>query len=327
MRRPSSRRDVCRLFLAVVAGAAAAPRALAQTRAGSGAASSSVRPVAGVAPALSVTTLSDSLMVIGGGGGNVVLAVGPDSALLVNGGHASRSAAVLEQVAKLAGGRSVRTLFNTDWHVEHTGSNEALGKAGATIVAHEFTKQYLGTEMTLEWQGGTTYEPRAPQALPTKTFYAKGSMTLGPETIDYGHLGQAHTDGDIYVFFRNANLLVAGDMLSLGQYPIADYNSGGWLGGMVTASKTLLDMTRPDTRYVPGIGPVQTRAGMQAQYDMLSAMRDGMHKMMRQGMGAEDMLTAGLTKDFDAAWGRPELFVSASYRGMWLHIRELGGVV
>jgi hypothetical protein len=96
---------------------------------------------------------------------------------------------------------------------------------------------------------------------------------------------------------------------------------------MVTASKALLDMTRPDTRYVPGIGPVQARAGLQAQLDMLSAMRDGMHKMMRQGMGAEDMLAAGLTKDFDAAWGRPEQFVSVSYRGMWLHVRELGGVV
>jgi cyclase len=325
MWRQSSRRDFCRLFLAGTAGATVVPRALAQTRAG--AAPATARTPAGVASSLEVTKVSESLSVIGGGGGNVVVALGPDSVLLVNGGHASRSAAVLEEVTKIAGGRPVRTLFNTDWHVEHTGANDAVGKAGATIVAHEFTKQYLGTEMTLEWQGGTTYKPRAPQALPTKTFYTKGSMTFGAENVEYGHLGQAHTDGDIYVFFRNANLLVAGDMLTLGQYPIADYNSGGWLGGMVTASKTLLDMTKPDTRFVPGVGPVQPRAALQAQYDMLSAMRDGMHKMMRQGMGAEDMLTAGLTKDFDAAWGRPELFVSASYRGMWLHIRELGGVV
>ena len=324
----SSRRDFCRLLLSGAAGATAVSGAMAQTRSGSAAsAAPPVRPVPGVAPSLEVTRVTDSLMVIGGGGGNVVVAVGPDSVLLVNGGHASRSAAVLEEVAKLAGGRPVRTLFNTDWHVEHTGSNDALGKAGATIVAHEFTRQYLGTEMTLEWQGGTTYKPRAPQALPTKTFYTTGSMMLGDEKVDYGHLGQAHTDGDIYVFLRNANVLVAGDMLSLGQYPIADYNSGGWLGGMVTASKALLDMTKPDTRFVPGIGAVQPRAGMQAQYDMLSAMRDGMHKMMRQGMGAEDMLAAGLTKDFDAAWGRPEQFVSVSYRGMWLHVRELGGVV
>jgi hypothetical protein len=49
--------------------------------------------------------------------------------------------------------------------------------------------------------------------------------------------------------------------------------------------------------------------------------------MMRQGMGAEDMLAAGVTKEFDAKWGDPTQFVNASYRGMWLHVRELGGVV
>ena len=122
-------------------------------------------------------------------------------------------------------------------------------------------------------------------------------------------------------------MLVAGDVLSVGKYPIADYTTGGWLGGLVTANKTLLDLTNADTRFVPGIGPVQTRADLQAQHDMLAAMRDRLAKMMRQGMGAEDMLAAAPTKDFDAKWGNPELFVSTAYRGMWLHVRELGGIV
>jgi len=78
---------------------------------------------------------------------------------------------------------------------------------------------------------------------------------------------------------------------------------------------------------VPGVGPVQTRAALQAQHDMLATMRDRMHKMFRQGMGLDDMMAAGVTKDFDATWGSPDLFVATTYRGMWLHIRELGGVV
>ena len=327
MWRESSRRDFCRLLLAGAAGAAAAPRAFAQAGAILPRTTGPTFPVAGSSPALNVTRLSDNLMVLSGAGGNVTVALGPDSALLVNGGTAAASPALLAKVAELTGGKPVRTLFNTDWHVDHTGANDALGKAGATIIAHEFTKQYLGTEMRLDWQGGKTYKPRAPQALPNRTFFTTGSMTFGAEKIDYGHLGQAHTDGDIYVFFRNANVLVAGDVLSVGQYPIADYNSGGWLGGMVTANKALLDLTKPDTQFVPGMGAVQPRAGLQAHHDMLSAMKDRMHKMFRQGMGADDMLAAGITKDFDAAWGRPDQFVKVSYRGMWLHIRELGGVV
>ena len=306
--------------------AAYAPRLLAQAHAPSTFPLHVSWTPAGIAPALEVTRLSPILAVVSGAGGNVVVAVGPDSALLVNGGHESRSAALLAQVSQLTGGLPVKTLFNTDWHAEHTGSNEALGKAGATIVSHEFTKQYLSTEMTVEWRNAT-YTARAPQGRPAKTFYTKGAMAFGAEQIEYGHLGQAHTDGDIYVYFRNANVMVTGDALCVGQYPIADYNSGGWIGGLVAANKTLLDLTGPDTRFVPGVGPVQTRAALQAQHDMLAAMRDRMHKMFRQGMGLDDMLAAGVTKDYDATWGSPDLFVATSFRGMWLHIRELGGVV
>jgi glyoxylase-like metal-dependent hydrolase (beta-lactamase superfamily II) len=129
------------------------------------------------------------------------------------------------------------------------------------------------------------------------------------------------------VFFRDANVLVVGDMMTVGKYPIADYTSGGWLGGLVTATKTLLDLTNAETRIVPGDGPVQRRADLQAQYDMLSASREAFVKMMRQGMSADDMLAAGATKAFDARWGNPELFVKTSYRSLWLHVREVGGII
>jgi hypothetical protein len=95
----------------------------------------------------------------------------------------------------------------------------------------------------------------------------------------------------------------------------------------VNATKKLLELANEETRVVPGHGPVQTRADLQAQHDMLATLRDRMHKLMRQGMGAEDMLASGITREFDAKWGDPALFLSTSYRGMWLHIRELGGVV
>ena len=152
-------------------------------------------------------------------------------------------------------------------------------------------------------------------------------MTFGGQTVEYAPLGQAHTDGDIYLFFREANVLVVGDVMTVGKYPIGDYTSGGWLGGLVTSTKALLSVANADTRIVPGEGPIQTRADLQAQYDMLSATREAFVKMMRQGMSADEMLAAGLTKAFDARWGDPQLFVKTSYRGMWLHVRELGGIV
>lgn len=270
--------------------------------------------------------LGDNLVELTGAGGNVVAVIGPDGVLMVNGGLQERSATLLAVVAEHSAGKRVQILFNTDWHPEHTGSNEALGSAGARIIAHENTKQYLGAEIFVDWQN-RTYKPRPLQALPNETFYTSGKMTFGQEPIEYGHLGQAHTDGDLYVFFPKSNVLVAGDVLTVGKYPISDYTTGGWLGGHLSATKTLVELANAATRVVPGVGPLQTRADLQAQHDMLATMRDRLAKMMKQGMSSEDMIAAGATSEFDEKWGNPRLFVSNAYRGMWLHVRELGGIV
>jgi glyoxylase-like metal-dependent hydrolase (beta-lactamase superfamily II) len=275
---------------------------------------------------IAATRLGDRVSVFSGAGGNVIALDGPESLLLVNGGTAERSAPLLKAIAGQFGAKPVATLFNTDWHPEHTGSNETVATSGGRVVAHEHTKQYLATERFVEWQN-RTYPSRPRHALPTETFYTKGSLTFGGEPIEYGHLGQAHTDGDIYVFLRASNVLVTGDVVSVGTYPIADYTTGGWLGGLANATKTLVDVSNAETRVVPGAGPLQTRADLQAQHEMLTAMRDRLAKMMRQGMGTEDMLASGVTREFDAKWGDPTLFVSTAYRGLWLHVRELGGVV
>jgi glyoxylase-like metal-dependent hydrolase (beta-lactamase superfamily II) len=143
----------------------------------------------------------------------------------------------------------------------------------------------------------------------------------------YGYLGQAHTDGDIYVFFPGPNILMAGDVFSVGQYPILDYTTGGWIGGLSDACKTLLNTCDAQTRIIPGSGAVQARADLQAQADMCAAMRTRFVDLMRKGMGAKDMLAAAPTKDFDAEWGNPELFITNAYPGLWGHVRELGGIV
>jgi glyoxylase-like metal-dependent hydrolase (beta-lactamase superfamily II) len=152
-------------------------------------------------------------------------------------------------------------------------------------------------------------------------------MSFGNEQIQYGHMFQAHTDGDIYVFFPGPNILMAGDVLSVGRYPILDYSTHGWIGGMVNANRDLLQLVNEQTRIVPGTGPVQTRADLQAQFDMLSTVRTRLVAMMKQGFGASDMKAAKPTQEFDARWGDPTLFMSSVYPGLWGHVRELGGII
>lgn len=284
----------------------------------------------GESTSLSATKLADNVVLITGAGANILLLAGADGCLMVDSGLPERSADLLKLIAAQSNGHPVRTLFNTHWHPENTGSNEALARAGAKIIAHENTKQWMGTDVFVEWQKRTT-KPLPKAALPTETFFASVAetrkMTFGNEPVEYGYLPQAHTDGDIYVYLPRPNILMAGDIVSPGAYPILDYSSGGWIGGMVQATKTLLKVANAETRIIPGSGPMQTRADLEAEQSMLSTVMDRLVKMMKQGMGARDMLAAAPTKEFDGTWGNPELFITNAYPGMWGHARELGGIV
>jgi cyclase len=311
----SNRRAFLRNLAGGAAGLALARQAFAQTG-----------PVAAGAP-FEVKKLTDNFLLISGAGGNVLVLIGADGVLLVNGGSAERSAELLKLVAEHSGGKPIQVLFNTCWHPQNTGSNEALGKAGAKIIANENTKLWLGTEIDCGWQK-RTYEPNPKESLPNHTFYSDvQKMTFGKEPVEYGYMMQAHTDGDIYVYFPGPNILAAGDVVSVASYPIVDYTTGGWLGGMVEGQKTLLKVTNADTRIVPGNGPVMTHADLDAENQMLGTLKDRLAKLIKQGLGPKEMIAAAPTKDFDDKWGNPDLFIELSYRGMWGHVRELGGIV
>jgi cyclase len=274
-------------------------------------------------PPLTLTKLTNQIFLVGGAGANVTVLAGPDQLLMIDGGLKERSPELLKFIAKETGVRKVNVLFNTNWHPWHTGSNETVGKEGGKIIAQVNTKLWLGTTFYVDWED-KTYTPLPAGAQPNETFYTTGSMTFADHKLDYGFLPRARSDGDLYVNFPDSKVLVAGDVLSTGSYPILDYRTGGWLGGMIDGTKTLLGLAEKDTRIIPGQGPVRSRADLQAEHDMVSTVKDRMVTMMRKGMSVEDMIAAGVTKEFDEAWGDPTMFVRNAYQGLWGHVVELG---
>ena len=267
------------------------------------------------------TKLSDKLTLISGAGNNIVALAGEGGSLLVDCGDAAHARDVL----KLAGG--VKTVINTHWHTESTGANDAMAKAGAKLVAHVNTKLWMTQEILHDWEK-KVFPPRAKEALPTETFYTTGQTTFGGEPIEYGLMPFAHTDGDIYVHFKQANVLVAGDVVQPGRLPMLDFPTGGWIGGMQEAHRTLLRLADDATKIVPGSGPVMTKPQVQASLDLLTKVREQLVKLMKQGKGAQDMIDAKAVKEFEGQLaGDPEAFLFTAYRGLWAHVRELGGIV
>jgi len=267
---------------------------------------------------LEAMSLGGGIALLTGGGGNVVTLSGPDGLLLIDGGNKAQSAALLKLALKQANAKRVHTLFNTHWHPDQTGSNERVAAGGTQIIAHENTKLWLGRKINVDWlpQG---YGPLPKKALPTKSFYTTDSLSFGNEQLSYGHLGQAHTDGDLYVYFKTANLLAAGGVVSAEGWPVLDWQTGGWIGGLVGAYDRLLKVANDTTRIVPANGPVISRKELQAQREMYMTIFDRCVKLLVKGQGPDEVVAAQPAKEYEAQWGDSKVFVNAAFKSLWGH--------
>jgi len=270
--------------------------------------------------ALDVTRLGNALFVVTGGGCNVVVAQGPEGgATMVDGGLKERSAELLSLVRNELSVSRVDTLFNTCWHPDRTGANEALGAAGARIMAHENTRLWLSRDVTRPWDDNRTIKRLPPQACPNSTFYEAGTVDVSGREVGYGYLLQAHTDGDIYVRFPAENVLVTGASITTTTWPLLDWWTGGWIGGLIDAFDVLLAVADENTRIVPGEGGVLTRADLAAQRQLYLTIFDRLSKLFFAGTEPEDMLAAEPTKEFERRLGDSELFLRLAFRGFGLH--------
>lgn len=273
------------------------------------------------APAITATKLAGNLVVLSGDGGNVAIAIGGDGLLMVDGGLTERSAELLKAIAEVDG-HKVATLFNTHWHYDHVGCNATLGRMGATIVAHENTKKHLSVRTAFE-SANRTFDPLEPEGIPAETFTTGGTISLGTERVHYTHIPLAHTDGDAYVFFPASNVLQTGDLLFNGTFPVIDYSTGGWIGGMASAAEALGKAGDAQTRIIPGHGAMATKADLAASHDMLATIHDRVAAMIKAGKSVEEVVAARPTAEFDARFGqgarKPDAFVQVAYTSIMRH--------
>ena len=266
--------------------------------------------------------LNDRLIIIDGGAANVVAFSAGDALLLVDSGAPKSGDKVMAALQSWNASAKVQTLFNTHYHLDQTGNNEIFGARGAKIIAHDRTRQWMSTDYWVPELD--RYEKARPkEARPTETFETTGSLSAGDEKVDYGYLLLAHTSGDIYVFFRTANVLAVGDVASPLRDPALDYFTGAWIGGRVDAMDKILTLANEQTKIVPAYGPVMTRAEFKAERDMLEEVRNRLWTQVREGDGPQDMLEGGVLKNLPRTWKDPYKFLYDAAKGMWAHHDKL----
>ncbi len=276
------------------------------------------------AAALPSEKLNDRIAVLSGAPGNVIALSSSDGVLLVDSGSQALAPSVRASVA----GASVRTLINTHYHDDQTGGNALFGPTGATIHSHEITREWLATEYYVPAEDRWV-KPLPKVGQPTVTFRDRAELKAGAESIECGYLLEAHTRGDIYVFFRDSNVLAVGCVASPSRDPSLDWYAGGWIGGRADALADLVKLANDDTKIVPAYGPVMTRAQLTAERDMMAYLYERTTDLTDHGRSAKDMLDEGVMNEvaqkFNRKFEDPYKFLYDVSKGNWAHYTNFGG--
>ena len=264
------------------------------------------------------TPLADGLAMLVGQGGNIVVSTGVDGPVIIDDQFAPLVPKIDAAVRKLQDA-PVRFVINTHHHFDHTGGNEAFGKAGALIFAHDNVRMRMSTEQLSKLMNRTM--PAAPPAaLPVVTFEDGVTLHWNGETIRVEHVAPAHTDGDSHVWFERANVVHMGDTFVNGTFPLVDIESGGTLAGLITSAELVLARANADTQIVPGHGPLARRGDLQKFHDMLVDVRGRIQNGIQSGKTMEAFIASKPLADLDAQWGKGFLTTDQVITLMWMSL-------
>jgi glyoxylase-like metal-dependent hydrolase (beta-lactamase superfamily II) len=271
--------------------------------------------VAAKSAAITSSAIGRDMWLLQGAGCNVLAVKGPSGSLLVDGGYAKDSRALLKSAAAATGNRKVATLINTHWHPAQTGSNAAVGQGGGEIISHEVTRLYLARAVaSVDYAG--LYGPLPQVARPTKTTRTGGTLEFAGQPVQYGYLPAAHTSGDLYIHLPDANLLVAGGPVTTESWPLLDWRNGAWLGGLVKAHEKLAQLVKADTRVIPANGRVLDGAELKRQHEMYAAFHEKMVVYLNKGMDSGDCVADRPLRQFEAQFGDPTAFIVGVFRSL-----------
>jgi glyoxylase-like metal-dependent hydrolase (beta-lactamase superfamily II) len=279
-----------------------------------------------------VLPVQGNIYMLVGAGGNITVQVGKDGVLLVDTQFAALSPKILAAIRTLSSG-PIRYIINTHFHPDHTGGNENLRKAGATItggnVAFDIRDAAEGAQIIAHENVLNRMPPTPSGALPTSTYIGnQKKLFFDGEGIEIIHPTAAHTDGDSIVFFRRSDVISTGDIFLTNSYPIIDLAAGGSIQGTIDALNRLVDMIIPvygqegGTLVIPGHGRLSDFGDLLNFREMTIIIRDRIQDLIKKGMTLEQVKAARPTRDYDPLFGTStgfwttDMFVEAVYKSL-----------
>lgn len=264
------------------------------------------------------TTLSDTLTMLKGQGGNIAISAGEDGVYIIDDQLQPLTDQLLVAISEISD-QPIRFVINTHFHHDHVGGNETIGKGGAVIIAHDNIHQRMSSDYYSNFFDNTW--PAWPQvALPVITFNDQITLHFNGEIAKVYHVPHGHTDGDSIVHFPASDVIHMGDIYFNGLYPYIDLDGGGNIEGMIAGAELGVSIAGEDTQIIPGHGPLSNKANLAEYRDFLVTARNNVQKLIDQGKNLEQAVAARPTAQWDATlgavWITPEQLVIFIYNSL-----------
>jgi glyoxylase-like metal-dependent hydrolase (beta-lactamase superfamily II) len=281
------------------------------------------QPPAAETPAAKSLHVAGQVWLVAVGGRNVAVQVGPEGVLVVNPGTEELADAVLAEIGKIAPDQRIRVIVDTDDDAAHIGGNAKLATGPtpaaqrAAVIAHENASLRIASAGLSD------------RHAPTDTFF-RGTRELffNDEPIEILHVPNATSDGDVLVFFRKSDVVVAGGVIEDLTYPVIRLGDGGTVNGTLAALNRILDMTiagwraQGGTMVIPNRGRVYDEGDVAEYRDMLTIVRDRVQDAIGNGLTLAQVQAARPARDYDGRYAAPagpaaaDEFVATVYRSL-----------
>ncbi|MGB8323447.1 MAG: MBL fold metallo-hydrolase [Candidatus Acidiferrum sp.] len=265
---------------------------------------------------LQVSKVSGNVSMLSGAGGNIGILTGPEGKVVIDSGVSTSTPGVLQAISQLDAS-PLKYLINTHFHFDHTDGNAPFHAAGATILAHEKTRERLSSPQYMELFK-LHFPAAAAAALPTRTLTDRFTQYVNGGEVVMQYVPPAHTDTDIFLHFPEADVIHAGDVFFNGMYPLFDYSSGGNVNGFVDAQAKILSLAKDSTKIIPGHGPLGSKADLTAAHDTVATIRDRVAAAKKSGKSLDETIASKPSAEFDAKFGKgmigPDLIVTLVYK-------------
>jgi glyoxylase-like metal-dependent hydrolase (beta-lactamase superfamily II) len=265
------------------------------------------------------TNVAANVYYLEGRGGNIGVLIGADGVLLVDDQFAALSDKITAAVKELTP-ESIQYIVNTHYHGDHTGGNENFKNQAVEIIAHKKVKERLALTFT------DKIRDRTMEAKP-ESFWPSVSLPFDNTTIEiYGeevnliYLPKCHTDGDLLVHFKKANVLHTGDAFVRYGFPFIDVAAGGSIDGFIKAQERILDIANESTKIIPGHGKIASTTEVKELLTMLQETRKIVSDAKKSEVLLEDLIPKNPLAAYHDRWNgsfiTTDLFVQLVYESL-----------